>query len=238
MALFQSGSSDQWGGFSCKSSRFLILLSSDNPRVVQSARYTPSPVREGPEMWLASLRTQPERRVHRWERAAEEEEGLSWASPSVRERMRVAAASPRLSPQRAASKGRHTSGLRALKAPKPETMKRERRSAPQTMTWRNVESSASRWEARRRAWLPEIQALLTTMGVRWRCKCCATAVAASLSATRWRGMWGSSVASRRCTLPLVVARMKSTAGSSSVMPPSAAASWTERATNCSNRVSV
>ena len=47
--------------------------------------------------------------------------------------MMVAAASPRFSPQRSMSNGRHSTGDRALSDPKPLTMKRDCTSAPQTM---------------------------------------------------------------------------------------------------------
>ena len=97
------------------------------------ALLSPSAVREGADMCVASLRMAPstKRMVRReWSLCAE--------------KIIVAAASPRLSPQRCLSNGRHNSADKALKEAKPDTINFDNISTPTTTTCSKSSPTSSR----------------------------------------------------------------------------------------------
>src|SRR5438128_713760 len=108
--------------------------------------YKPSPVREGPEIWLASLALAPPAMIMLLQ-------GSLVTST-------VAAASPRLIPLRSESKGLAGSSLSALKDLNPDNTNSVTRSAPHTITLRYFLFSIKRF-AIIIASSPDMQALET-----------------------------------------------------------------------------
>ena len=178
------------------------------------ARNDPSPVREGPEMWLASLVKAPVASSHG--RLCVRSAGLTACNTIA------AAASPGLSPQRSAENGRHGASSSALNARKPLMMKADCSSAP-TMTAASQISVAMRRCASTCAATPEIQASDTTTGVMasspaMRAMRCAVAGSGRRAAAAHLSLPSSSSCSR-AVLPLVEDRMSRVRSRGTVRAP-------------------
>ena len=173
-------------------------------------------MRDGPLMWLASLHMAPPSATH---------------SPfPLLLYIIVAAASPRFSPQRSLSKGRHWSGERACRHWKPLMINSLCTSQPITTAVSQRPASMLRMAAIC-ALRPLMHALLTTTG--------------GLGLPKWWQMMAADVPSRalsvsplanRCTLPLVVERKKRQRGEPGSIPARAMASLAEAMHRCSKNV--
>ena len=142
----------------------------------------------------------------------------------------VAAASPRLRPQRSRSKGRHWSGESAWRHWKPLMMNSLCMSQPITTAVSQSPASMLRM-ATICALRPLMHALLTTNGglglPKWRLMMSAEVPSMALSV---------SPLSNRCTLPFVVERKNRQRGDAGSIPARAMASLADAMHNCSKKV--
>ena len=138
----------------------------------------------------------------------------------------AAAASPRFSPSRAASKGLQACSDNAFRDWKPVTMKRDCTSAPTTMTWSYAPERSIRMPCIKAA-RPEIQALDTTTGLLVTPNLAAMRVAAAASET--------SSLSICSTLPLMVESTIPTRGPDGSNPACATALRAASMAMCSKK---